>query len=50
MNKVMNMRVLRLPSRLKLSLPFAGLLCSTRWFDTDVSGLAIGPIIKGFKG
>ena len=30
-----------------LIIPSSGLLRSVRWFDTDVSGLPIGPIFKG---
>jgi hypothetical protein len=38
---------LRLGPRLKLILPSSGLLRSVRWFNTDVSELPIGPILKG---
>ena len=41
------MRDLRLPSRLKWILPPSGLLCGVRWFETDVSGLPVGAILKG---
>ena len=41
---------LRLPPKLKQHLPSSGLLHSVRWFDTDVLGLPISPILKGQMG
>ena len=40
-------RDLRLPSRLKLSLPSSGVLRCIKRFETDVSGLPVGPVFKG---
>jgi hypothetical protein len=37
---------MRLSPRLKLSLVFYVVLRSVKWFDTDVSGLRIGPVFK----
>ena len=37
------MRDLSLPSQFKLVLPSSGLLPGVSWFQTDVSGLGIGP-------
>ena len=37
----------RLPPRFNWFLQFSGYLCAVRWFETDVSGLFVGPIFKG---
>jgi hypothetical protein len=37
----------RFPPRLHRIRSSSGLLCEMRWFETDVSGLPIGPIFKG---
>jgi hypothetical protein len=42
------LRDLRLPPRFKSLLPSSGLLRGVRWFDTDVSGLPVGPVFKAF--
>ena len=41
------MRVPKIPPRLKWIIPSSVLLHSVRWFDTNVSGRPINPIITG---
>ena len=41
------MRDPRRPPRFDSILPSSELLCGLRWFETDVSGLPVGPIFKG---